>query len=76
MEQQWGALLQAQQMKQQNMLELMNHFASEKSDKSEKKKMEQLDWRALFSLRKHREGPGCDLRSSDPKARSVAGHER
>ena len=24
----------------------------------------------------HREGPGCDLRSSDPKARSVAGHER
>ena len=47
MEQQLGALLQAQQMMQQNVLELMNHFASEKSDKSEKKKMDQLDWRAL-----------------------------
>ena len=42
MEQQLGALLQAQQMMQQKMLELMNHFASEKSNKSVKKKMEQL----------------------------------
>ena len=41
MEQLLGALLQAQQMMQQNMLEMMNHFASvEKSDKSENKKME------------------------------------
>ena len=49
MEQQLGALLQAQQMIQQNMLELMNDFASEKSDKSEKKKMEQLDdWKFRF----------------------------
>ena len=50
MEQQLGALLQAQQMMQQNMLELMNHFASENSDKSEKKKMEQLDCRALGEM--------------------------
>ena len=45
MEQQLVALLQAQQMMQKKMLELMNFFASEKSDKGEKNKMEQLDWR-------------------------------
>ena len=77
MEQQLGALLQVQQMMQQNMLELMNHFAS---DKSEKKKVEQLDWRALGEMQQfkggepddeeghdvrggeHQKGPGCDLR--------------
>ena len=46
MEQQLGALLQAQQMMQQNMLELI----SEKSGKSETKKMKQLDWRALGEM--------------------------
>ena len=56
MEQQLGALLQAQQMMQQNVLELMNHFASEKSDKSEKKKMEQLDWRALGEMQQFKGG--------------------
>ena len=35
-------------MMQQNMLELMNHFASEKSDKSEKKKMEAVATGALW----------------------------
>ena len=49
MEQQLGALLQAQQVMQDKMLELMNHFASEKSDKSEKKMM-QLDWRAMGEM--------------------------
>ena len=43
-------------MMQQNMLELMNHFASEKSDKSEKKKMEQLDWRALGEMQQFKGG--------------------
>ena len=75
LEQQLGALLQAQQMMQQNMLELMIHFASEKSEKSERKNMEQLDWRAMGETWRepddeeghdvrggaHREGPGCDL---------------
>ena len=75
LEHQLGALLQAQQMMQQNMVELMIHFASEKSEKSEKKTMEQLDWRAMgetwrepddeeghdFRGGAHREGPGCDL---------------
>ena len=51
MEQQLGALLQAQQMMQQNMLELMNHFALEKSDKSEQFKggeSEWIDWKFRF----------------------------
>ena len=43
-------------MMQQNMLELMNHFASEKSDKSEKKKMEQLDWRAVGEMQQVKGG--------------------
>ena len=54
MEQQLGALLQAQQMTQQNMLESMNHFASEKSDKSEKKKM--VDWRARGEMQQFKGG--------------------
>ena len=42
-EQQLGALLQAQQM-QQNMLELMNHFASvEKSERSTQKVFAQME---------------------------------
>ena len=51
-EHQLGALLQAQQMMQQKMLELMKYFESEKSNKSEKKKkkMEQLDWRAMGEM--------------------------
>ena len=56
-------------MMQQNMLELLNHFASEKSGKSEKKKMEQLYWRAMGDARKvmtfaeenTEKGPGFDL---------------
>ena len=57
MAQQLGALLQAQQMMQQNMLEMMNHFASvEKSDKSDKKKMEQLDWRAMGEVQQFKGG--------------------
>ena len=61
MEQQLGALLQAQQMMQHNVLELMNHFASaEKSDESEKKKKkkktEQLDLRAMGGMQQFKGG--------------------
>ena len=44
-------------MIQQTMLELMNHFASVvKSEKSEKKKMEQLSWRAMGEMQQFKGG--------------------
>ena len=49
MEQQLGALLQAQQNIQPSMLEMMNRLASVSNGgagKEKKKKTEQLDWRA------------------------------
>ena len=51
MEQQLGALLQAQLKIQPSMLEMMNRLASvsnggAEKEKNKKKKTEQLDWRA------------------------------
>ena len=52
-----GAVLQAQHIMQQNMLELMNRFASVvPPEKSEKKKTEQLDWRAMGEMQQFKGG--------------------